>query len=108
RRSARKARRSLRFRHGLCTGFAHARAMDAAATTLLRLNLETQSHHPAADRLWAPLLVPNVTKWQYVAGLAHVYGFDAPLEAALAYTPDLRLAIDLRARIRAGLVAQDL
>jgi len=82
--------------------------MDAAATTLLRLNLETQSHHPAADRLWAPLLVPNVTKWQYVAGLAHVYGFDAPLEAALAYTPDLRLAIDLRARIRAGLVAQDL
>ncbi|HEY5957350.1 MAG TPA: biliverdin-producing heme oxygenase [Polyangiaceae bacterium] len=82
--------------------------MDAAATTLLRLNLETQSHHEAADKLWAPLLVPNVTKWQYIAGLALVYGFEAPLEAALAYTPNLRLAIDLRARIRAGLVAQDL
>ena len=82
--------------------------MDAAATTLLRLNLETQSQQHAADQLFAPLLVRNVTKWQYVAGLALVYGFEAPLEAALAYTPNLRLAIDLRARIRAGLVAQDL
>jgi len=82
--------------------------MESAATTLLRLNLETQSHHAAADQLWSPLLVPNVTKWQYVARLAMVYGFEAPLEAALAYTPNLRLAIDLRVRIRAGLVAQDL
>jgi heme oxygenase len=82
--------------------------MDSAATTLLRLNLETQSHHAAADQLWAPLLAPTITKWQYVARLALVYGFEAPLEAALAYTPNLRLAIDLRSRIRAGLVAQDL
>lgn len=82
--------------------------MEAAATTLLRLNLETQPHHEAADQLWAPLLARGVTKWQYVAGLAAVYGFEAPLEAALAYTPNLRLAIDLRSRIRAGLVAQDL
>jgi len=82
--------------------------MESAATTLLRLNLETQSHHAAADELWAPLLAPTVTKWQYVARLALVYGFEAPLESALAYTPNLRLAIDLRSRIRAGLVAQDL
>jgi heme oxygenase len=82
--------------------------MESAASTLLRLNLETQSQHAAADQLWAPLLAPKVTKWQYVAQLALVYGFEAPLEAALAYTPNLRLAIDLRARIRAGLVAQDL
>jgi heme oxygenase len=82
--------------------------MESAATTLLRLNLETQSHHAAADQLWAPLLAPNVTKWQYVARLALVYGFEAPLESALAYTPNLRLAIDIRSRIRAGLVAQDL
>ena len=82
--------------------------MESAATTLLRLNLETQSHHAAADQLWTPLLAPNVTKWQYVARLALVYGFEAPLESALAYTPNLRLAIDIRSRIRAGLVAQDL
>ena len=82
--------------------------MDSVATTLLRLNLETQSHHVSADQLWSPLLAPNVTKWQYVARLALVYGFEAPLEAALAYTPNLPLAIDLRGRIRAGLVAQDL
>jgi heme oxygenase len=82
--------------------------MESAASTLLRLNLETQAHHAAADALWAPLLARGVTKWQYVARLAMVYGFEAPLEAALAYTPNLRLAIDIRARIRAGLVAQDL
>jgi heme oxygenase len=82
--------------------------MESAATTLLRLNLETQAHHAAADQLWAPLLDPKVTKWQYVARLALVYGFEAPLESALAYTPNLRLAIDIRSRIRAGLVAQDL
>jgi heme oxygenase len=82
--------------------------VESAATTLLRLNLETQSHHAAADQLWAPLLAPDVTKWQYVARLALVYGFEAPLESALAYTPNLRLAIDIRSRIRAGLVAQDL
>jgi heme oxygenase (biliverdin-IX-beta and delta-forming) len=82
--------------------------MESVASTLLRLNLETQSHHAAADQMWAPLLAPNVTKWQYVARLALVYGFEAPLEAALAYTPNLHLAIDIRARIRAGLVAQDL
>ncbi|HUS32679.1 MAG TPA: biliverdin-producing heme oxygenase [Kofleriaceae bacterium] len=82
--------------------------MESAATSLLRLNLETQSHHAMADQLWAPLLAPDVTKWQYVARLALVYGFEAPLESALAYTPNLRLAIDIRSRIRAGRVAQDL
>lgn len=82
--------------------------VDSVAGTLLRLNLETQSHHAAADRLWAPLLATDVTKWEYVSRLAMVYGFEAPLESALAYTPNLRLVIDLRPRIRAGHIAQDL
>ena len=82
--------------------------MDSIAGTMLRLNIETQAHHAAADQLWAPLLAKDVTKWEYVSRLATVYGFAAPLESALAYTPNLRLVVDLRPRIRAGLIAQDL
>ena len=36
------------------------------------------------------------------------YGFEAPLEAALAYTPVLGSLIDLRRRSRSGFIAQDL
>ncbi|HSD89652.1 MAG TPA: biliverdin-producing heme oxygenase [Kofleriaceae bacterium] len=82
--------------------------MDSIAGTLLRLNIETQSHHAAADQLWAPLLTKDVTRWDYVSRLATVYGFEAPLESALAYTPNLHLVLDLRPRIRAGHIAQDL
>ena len=54
------------------------------------------------------LLAPDVTCQQYVAQLVTTYGFQAPLEAALAYTPNLKLLVDLRQRSRAGLLAQDL
>lgn len=36
------------------------------------------------------------------------YGFEAPLEAALAYTPRLKALVDLRQRSRAGFIAADL
>ena len=83
-------------------------AVDKAATALLRLNLETQSHHATADQLWLSLSGREATKWQYLRRLVTVYGFEAPLEAALAYTPTLPLLIDLRRRYRAGYIAQDL
>ena len=75
---------------------------------LRRLNLETRAHHSAADAGWVRLLAPDVTCQQYVAQLVTTYGFQAPLEAALAYTPNLKLLVDLRQRSRAGLLAQDL
>lgn len=74
----------------------------------MRLDLETRPHHAAADAAWRDLLVDGVTEADYAAQLARVYGFEGPLEAALAYTPGLSRVIDLRRRQRAGLLAQDL
>jgi len=74
--------------------------------TLIQLNLATQEHHIAADAAWLELLVPTVTRAHYVEHLIKVYGFEAPLEAALRYTPGLSSLIDVRPR--AGLIAQDL
>lgn len=76
----------------------------------MQLNLETRSFHAAADEGWLALVRPDVTRWDYLRQLVSTYGFEAPLEAAFAYTPNLRvvLTIDLRARARAGFAAQDL
>lgn len=82
--------------------------MDLASTVLARLSLETRVHHDAADALWRSLSTGTPTRQDYVRALVATYGFEAPLEAALAYTPGLRDAIDVRARCRAGLLAQDL
>jgi heme oxygenase len=83
-------------------------AVEKAAAALLRINLETQSHHATADQAWLSLQDGDLTKWQYLRRLVAVYGFHAPLESALAYTPTLPLLIDLRRRQRAGYIAQDL
>jgi heme oxygenase len=76
--------------------------------TLIRLNIATRAHHAAADEPWLDLMVPTVEKDAYTAHLIEVYGFEAPLEAAFRYTPGLTSLIDLRARMRTGLLAQDL
>lgn len=83
-------------------------AVDHVSTALVRLNLETRSFHDAADEGWLGLLSPNVTRSDYLRQLVTVYGFEGPLEAAFAYTPNLRLFVDLRQRSRAGLIATDL
>ncbi len=82
--------------------------MDLPSPALVRLNLETRAFHAAADEGWLSLLGADATRWDYVRRLRTTYGFEAPLEAALAYTPGLRPLIDLRPRTRAGLIAQDL
>lgn len=82
--------------------------VDQASRPLLELNLETRSHHAEADAPWLDLLRPGTTVADYRRRLVKAYGFAAPLEAAFAYTPNLRLVIDLRERSRAGLIAQDL
>jgi len=78
--------------------------------TLVRLNVETRCFHAAADAPWLDLVAPGrtVTQLDYVAQLVLAYGFDAPLEAALAYTPHLEAFVDLHPRFRCGLLAQDL
>jgi heme oxygenase len=69
------------------------------------LNVETCAHHPAVDRFW---LEPITTQTDYMQRLVRAYGFEAPLEAAIAYTPGLGDFVDIGPRIRAGLIAQDL
>jgi heme oxygenase len=75
---------------------------------LMRLNMETRAHHGAVDGVWLDLLSPRVTVTQYIALLARGYGFEAPLEGALAYTRQVGSLINLRERARAGMLAQDL
>jgi len=82
--------------------------MQRLSRTLIQLNLATREHHADADAAWLDLRVPTVAKQSYVDQLVRVYGFEAPLEAALHYTPGLSALVDLRARTRAGLIVQDL
>ena len=71
------------------------------------LDMETRDHHPDVDRYWLDLMASAVTRDQYRAHLVRVYGFEAPVESALSYTPHLVIA-DRRERTRSGLIAQDL
>ena len=84
--------------------------MRQVSKTLVRLNVETRCFHAAADEPWLGLVAPGrtVTRFDYVTQLVLAYGFDAPLEAALAYTPHLDGFIEVHRRFRCGLLAQDL
>jgi heme oxygenase len=85
-----------------------ARSVDELSAALVRLNLETRAYHEAADAGWRALMTPQVTRRQYVDHLIRVSGFEGALEAALAYTRNLELALDVHERFRAGFIAQDL
>jgi heme oxygenase (biliverdin-IX-beta and delta-forming) len=76
---------------------------------LNRLNLETRVHHGEADAdVDEYLFRPQVTPADYRMFLQRVYGFVAPLEAALLSAPGLYEVIDVRARAKAPLIAADL
>jgi heme oxygenase len=80
------------------------------AKMLTKLNLETREFHGRADYPWLPLLdeTKAIGHSDYAKYLIERYGFEAPLEAALAYTPHLGDVIDVHPRFRAGLIAKDL
>ena len=75
---------------------------------LTRLESETRPYHASADRVWRGLVDGTLTPATYMHQLVRVYGFEAPLEAALAYTPDLPLELDVRGRVRSGYIVRDL
>jgi heme oxygenase len=77
------------------------------STTIRRLDEETRDLHGVVDAYWLELMTSGVTKDTYRAHLVRVYGFEAPFESALAYTPHLIIP-DRRDRTRSGLIAQDL
>jgi heme oxygenase len=72
-----------------------------------RLDDETRDLHADVDAYWLDLMASGVTKDSYRTQLMRVYGFEAPVESALAYTPHLIIQ-DRRDRTRSGLIAQDL
>ena len=77
-------------------------------TMLARLDVETRLYHASADEPWRDLIEGSATPATYMHQLVRLYGFEAPLEAALAYTPGLPGVIDVRGRVRSGLIALDL
>ncbi|MBV8761208.1 MAG: biliverdin-producing heme oxygenase [Deltaproteobacteria bacterium] len=74
---------------------------------LARLDAATRDHHAEVDGYWLDLMAQGVTSEQYSSQLVRVYGFEAPLESALAYTPGFVVA-DRRDLTRSGLIVQDL
>lgn len=73
-----------------------------------RLDSETRHVHPQVDGPWLDLLSPNLTRAGYRDHLMVVHGFEAPVEAAVALTPNVRSVLRLRERARSGSIAQDL
>lgn len=86
--------------------------MAPASETLLRLELETHAYHREVDQAWLDLMTPFLSRVAYAEQLARTYCFEAPLEAALAYTPHVasldRDAPALGTRSRARLLRHDL
>ena len=74
---------------------------------LQRLDHETRDFHGEIDARWLDLLGSDVERGQYLNQLALTYGFEAPFESALSYTPNL-VVPDRRERTRSGLIVQDL
>jgi heme oxygenase len=81
---------------------------NVMGTMLARLDVETRAYHGGADSVWRSLMEGTATPATYMHQLSRVYGFEAPLEAALAYTPGLSSVIDIRGRVRSGLIVRDL
>jgi heme oxygenase len=72
------------------------------------LEAGTRDCHVAADAPWHELAHGELTLRTYQDHLVLVYGFEAPVEAALALTARVGLLTDLRARSRASWIVQDL
>jgi heme oxygenase len=75
---------------------------------LMRLNTQTRALHADADWPWLELMSLEPSRTRYLDRLITIYGFEAAVEAALALTPHLTEAVQLRMRARSGLIVEDL
>lgn len=73
-----------------------------------RLDAATRIRHGETDAPWLALCSGAIDPRDYLYHLVAIYGFQAPLESALALTPRLGMQIDLRERARTSWVVQDL
>jgi heme oxygenase len=82
--------------------------MPHSSWMIERLNDETRIHHAEVDGDFDLLFRDDAASTHYQYFLMRVYGFEAPLESALAMTPNLGLMLDLRERQKTSFLAQDL
>jgi heme oxygenase len=82
--------------------------MSESGGLLFELDEATRHWHADVDEPWLSLLRDDVTQHDYRAQLVRMHGFEAPFEAACAYTPQLWRAVEMRQLTRAGRIAQDL
>lgn len=80
----------------------------ATSWMIERLNAETRVHHADADAELDALFRGDVTATHYLVFLMRAYGFEAPVESAVAMTPRLEPVLDPRPRARAGFLARDM
>ncbi len=73
-----------------------------------RLHAATRPNHADADTDFDLLFREETSHSDYLLYLTRQYGFEAPLEAAFATTPNLDLLLDLPERRKANLLAHDL
>lgn len=73
-----------------------------------RLDHETRVHHTDADRELDALFHADLGRLDYLQFLMRAYGFETPLDSAIAMTPNLDRILDLPRRSRAGFLALDL
>ncbi len=73
-----------------------------------RLDRETEPYHHAADSDRMSIMTPGSSPASYLSFLSRIYGFEGPVEAALAMTPRLDTMLDLRGRTRIRLLRADL
>lgn len=82
--------------------------MSQVGRFLVELDKATRRWHADADAPWLDLLHASLRRQDYIDHLVRMYGFEAPLESACAYTPQLGRVLDYRQLRRAGSLAQDL
>ncbi len=75
---------------------------------LARLKRETVASHRAADDDRMSIMVAAATPATYLAFLSRIYGFEAPVESALAMASGLDEWLDVRGRTQIKLLRADL
>jgi heme oxygenase len=87
---------------------AHLDSTPTRVRPLTRIDDETRARHADADAQRLSLTLQPATAARYRRFLLRLYGFEAPVEAALHTTPGIADLFDVRARLHTRLLRADL